>query len=324
MAHLLLYFKIIKGLTQIGLSVISFVLSPLFTLIAKTGYGSDICWRLGFLPLPVHYYSPVPDKAKLRRLNWQRAHDMPGISFNFNKQVELLYTLGRQYGYECAWPERPESGQAGYYWDNPSFGFSSACILHCFIRAFKPSKVIEVGAGYSTLIIAGALEMNRKETGFKSEFITFDPYPRTFLLSDIPGLTRLVQRCVEDVAVSEFESLQGGDILFIDSSHIVRIGGDVNYLYLDVLPRLRSGVIVHVHDVYFPYEYPSALYMGAKKYFWTEQYLLQAFLCFNQEYEVLLAAYWLQLEHPEIFASAFPNFNPSRHRPSSSFYMRRV
>ncbi|MEM3627522.1 MAG: class I SAM-dependent methyltransferase [Candidatus Bathyarchaeia archaeon] len=181
-----------------------------------------------------------------------------------------------------------------------------------------------MGAGYSTLIIARALELNRLETGYKSEFITIDPYPRSFLLQEIPGLSQLMRVPVQDIPLSEFESLQKNDFLFIDSSHVVRIGGDVNYLYLNILPRLRPGVLIHVHDIYLPFEYPLANFSGRQRLLWTEQYMLHAFLIFNKKYEVLLSAYWLHSKYPEIFISAFPNFDPLKHRPSSSFYMRRV
>jgi predicted O-methyltransferase YrrM len=194
------------------------------------------------------------------------------------------------------------------------------------VRWHKPESIVEVGAGYSTLILSGAQRLNERETGKSSELASIDPNPSALLRSAaaVSAHVHLIEDRVENLPMAHFESLQAGDLLFIDSSHVVRTGGDVPYLYLDVLPRLRSGVVVHVHDIYLPYEYPAVHFFAPNKQLWTEQYLLQAFLAFNEQYEILIAAWWLHSEHPEVFASAFPHFDATKHRPGSSFYMKRI
>jgi len=317
----------LKKITLIVFSTLSLIFGPIFALIARTGYGADICMRYGFLPLPVHYYSPVPDIPTLQKNNYwleQKRSDMAGIEFNIENQLKLIQTLGKKFGQECVWPEKQGSGKFHYYFENPRFGYTSACFLHAMIRLHKPKRVIEIGSGFSTLIISEALEQNYNESGSDSEFIAIEPYPDSFLTEDIPGLNYLIEKKVEYLPLSTFDSLGENDILFIDSSHVIRIGGEVNYLYLDVLPRLNPGVITHIHDIQLPYDYPQVYFTGRKKFLWTEQYLLQAFLINNRSFNILLAAYFIQKDYSSAIENVFPNFDLNRHRPSSSFYMKRV
>jgi hypothetical protein len=316
--------KIAKRSIQGIMSFLSLLLSPVFAIVARRGWGAEQCLKFGFLPLPVHYYSPVPDIQKLKQKNVWVVPENPqifGVPVDLDEQFALVQALGNQYGAECLWPEQAASG---YYAQNPTFGYSSACILHTWIRHFKPARVIEVGSGYSSIITTAALEMNNRETGCQVDFTAIEPFPRRSLLANLPGLTQLIQKPVEDVPLTFFSSLQAGDLLFLDSSHVVRIGGDINFLYLHVLPSLAPGVMVHIHDIHLPYEYPQSYYLGEHKYFWTEQYLLHAFLQHNEAYKVLLCAYWLQKDHPQEFARAFPHYDVNRYRPSSSFYLQRV
>lgn len=298
---------------------ISLLLSPLFAPVAKRGVGTEACLRNGFLPVPVHFYQPVFDADSLNPEVWERRHAMPGVTFNVDGQLDQLRRLAR-FAPECDWPERPSG--PGYYSQNGSFGYSSACLLHAVLRDLRPARVVEVGAGMSTLLIAAALRAN----GQPSELVSIDPYPAATLDQLPADSARMIRQPVECVGLDQFRALADGDLLFIDSSHVVRTGGDVNFLYLDVLPRLASGVVVHIHDIQLPYEYPKvyAAQRDAPRYFWTEQYLLQAFLSLNPCYEVTLAGHYLQREHQEEFMRCFPGLRPSEHRLTSSFYMRRT
>ena len=147
--------------------------------------------------------------------------------------------------------------------------------------------IIEVGSGFSSLLAAEAIARNDS-----SALICIEPFPPEFLRKGFPGLHSLIEKKVQDIDLEFFSQLDSGDILFIDSSHTVKIGGDVNYLFLEVLPRLKPGVIVHVHDIFFPFDYRRDWVMDEFR-FWTEQYLLQAFLTFNSEFEVLMANRYL-------------------------------
>ena len=139
---------------------------------------------------------------------------------------------------------------------------------------------------------------------------------------DKSGLNELIERPVQDVSLDFFEELGDGDILFIDSTHVLKIGSDVQYEYLEILPRLNHGVVVHVHDIFIPGEYPRE-WIDRSRFFWNEQYILQAFLAFNREYEVIWPGRFLQLFHADALRSAFPAFasSPKTH---SSFWLQRT
>jgi hypothetical protein len=296
-----------------------------FSTVARTGDGSDACLRLGFLPMPVNYYSPVPDLADLeQRKIWDRRSDLAGIDFHPDRQAAFLLELGRQFGDECRWPPTPTGEPEEFYTENNSFGFGCAAGVHCIIRRFKPRRVIEVGSGQSSKVIAAALRLNA-ETMPAADYTIIDPYPAPFLSRGLAGVSRVTAQQVERCDVALFETLSANDLLFIDSGHTVRIGGDVNFLILDVLPRLAPGVIIHFHDVNLPYEYSKSYATNPNfRMFWTEAYLLQAFLSCNNQFEILMAMAYLMTEQKEAFRRAFPHYDPLRHQAmSGSFWIRR-
>ena len=299
------------------------IIAKIFKVTAILGHGSNICLEEGFLPVPVHFHSAVPDIRDMDdRKIWDAVSNLPGIDFRQEAQVTLMANLGEEFGQECLWPLTSDNPEA-YYLRNPSFSYGCAASTHCMIRRFKPATVIEIGSGMSTKVIAAALERNRVDDGFVSNYRVIDPYPSSDTRQLVAG--DLVERRVELVDPIVFQCLQKNDILFIDSSHSVKIGSDVNYLFLEILPRLAPGVIVHIHDISLPYEYPRA-YATSETFrqFWTEQYLLQAFLCFNPDFEVLLAMQYLMTEHREHFCRTFPHYDFERHSAiSGSFWMKR-
>ncbi len=182
------------------------------------------------------------------------------------------------------------------------------------VRHFRPRLVIEVGSGFSSLVLRDAAAKNNS-----SPLICIEPFPRDFLREGFPGLRSLIEKKVQDIDLEFFFQLESGDILFIDSSHTVKIGGDVNYLFLEVLPRLKPGVIVHVHDIFLPFDYRRDWVLDELR-FWTEQYLLQAFLSFNSEFEVLMANSYLNHCHKEDLKATFPSLSSWG---GGSFWMRR-
>src|SRR5438034_9271638 len=149
--------------------------------------------------------------------------------------------------------------------------------------------------------------------------ICVEPFPSDFLSKGFPGLKSLVIKVVQEIDLDFFSQLQSGDVLFIDSSHTVKIGGDVNYLFLEVLPRLKPGVIVHVHDIFLPFDYPRDWVVDDFR-FWAEQYMLQSFLTFNSEFEVLMANSYLNHYHEEELKTVFPDLPSYR---GGSFWIRR-
>lgn len=302
------------------------VLARVVARMAQTGEGTDSCLAWQALPLPVHFYSPIPDINDLRaRKVWSRRSELSGLDFRPHEQVELLRRLGAEFGDECDWAARGNPGTGIFFTENNSFSFGCAASTHCMIRSLRPKRVIEVGSGNSSIIIRDALSRNAAEDGWRTEYTVIDPYPSVSTRNALAGNAEIKDSRVELVSSSFFDHLGEGDILFIDSGHTVRIGGDVNFLYLDVFPRLAPGVAVHIHDIPIPYEY-SEVYATNPKFrqFWTESYLLQAFLINNAAYEVLLGMYFLQRDFPLEFAKAFKHYKPSEHKlQSASFWMRR-
>jgi len=299
------------------------LLAPLVARMARSGVGTDACLRAGALPMPVHFYSPVSDLQDLDARNiFARTSGMGGVDFRASGQVALLTRLGASFGKECDWPSEPTGSDERFFTENGGFSFGCAASAHCLVREHRPGRVVEVGSGNSSLVLAAALLRNAAPC----DYTIVDPYPGPVVRSGLPGVTRVLSQRVELLEPSFFDALEAGDVLFVDSGHTVRIGGDVNYLILDVLPRLRPGVLVHFHDIPMPAEYPRAYFANpAFRMFWTESYLLQAFLAFNGAFEVLLAMSWLLSERQRDVRDAFPVYDPARHRAmSGSFWIRRT
>jgi hypothetical protein len=271
--------------------------------------------RHGFHVTPVHFYQPITDTQSLPETLWNRPSELAGIDINNSTQLDLLRNHFPKFRAEYdQFPAEPTGESGHFYLNNGLFDGTDALAAYCMIRHFQPRKIIEVGSGFSSLVAAEAIARNGG-----SELICIDPFPLDFLRKGVPGLHSLIEKKVEDIDLEFFSQLHSGDILFIDSSHTVRIGGDVNYLFLEVLPRLKPGVIVHVHDIFFPFDYPRE-WVTDEFRFWSEQYLLQAFLTFNSTFEVLMANNYLSHYYKDAVKAAFPSLTSWG---GGSFWMRR-
>lgn len=296
-------------------------LAKIVRFMAETGTGTNECLEQGCLPLMVHYYSPVPDLKDLERRNvWNKISDLKGLNLNGSFQIKLLSEMAEKFSKECVWPKNATSNPEEFYWSNNCFSFQCASLLHYMIRNYKPSRIIEIGSGLSSMVINNAININKKEES-QCIYEIVDPFPSA-TTKTLSNLSKINITKVEELDKSFFESLDSGDILFIDSGHVVKTGGDVNFLILDVLPILKPGVIIHFHDICMPAEYNKIYFTNPSfRVLWTESYLLQAFLAFNNEFEVLGAVSYLNINYPESFKKIFPN-DPGGN--SGSFWMRRV
>ena len=271
--------------------------------------------RYGIHVTPVHFYQPIPNTQSLPEALWNRPSELVGIDMNDAVQLDLLQNHFPKFrGEYDQFPAEPPGAPIRFHLNNGLFDGTDALVAYCMIRHFQPRLIIEVGSGFSSLVATEAIARNGK-----SELIRIEPFPQDFLRKGVSGLHSLIEKKVEDIELEFFSQLQSGDILFIDSSHTVRIGGDVNYLFLEVLPRLKPGVIVHVHDIFFPFDYRRDWVMDELR-FWAEQYLLQAFLTFNSEFEVLMANSYLGHRYMEDLKATFAN---SPWWGGGSFWMRR-
>ncbi len=284
----------------------------------------EFCQRLGVHIVPNHFYVPIPDTSKLDKRLWSQNSELVGIDINEKKLLDILTHFKTDFYEEYKhFPRHKTDIPHEYYVSNGFFEAVDGEILYCMIRHFKPKKIIEVGSGYSTYLSAQTILKNKKESDHDCELIAIEPYPNHVLLRGFPGLSRLLNKKVQDVPISEFQQLGKNDILFIDSSHVLKIGSDVQYELLDIIPRLKKGVIVCFHDIFMPAEYRKE-WIIKYHYFWNEQYLLQAFLAFNESFEVLLASSYLHIKYPHILEKMFPSYNYNRvsHWPAS-FWIRR-
>jgi Methyltransferase domain len=271
--------------------------------------------RHGFHVTPAHFYQPIPDTQSLPETLWTQPSKLVGVDFNEAMQFDLLRRHFPKFRDEYSqFATEPTGEENRFYLGNELFDGVDALIAYCMVRHFQPRMVIEVGSGFSSLVLGEAVGKNAG-----SSLICIEPFPREFLRKGFSGLQSLMEKKVQEIELDFFSKLESGDILFIDSSHTVKIGGDVNYLFLEVLPRLKPGVIVHVHDIFLPFEYRRDWVLDEFR-FWTEQYLLQAFLTYNSEFEVLMANNYLNHYHQQDVKAAFPHLS---NWGGGSLWMRR-
>ena len=269
---------------------------------------------------PGHFYSPIVDPADIRSREsriWNRSDMIEGVELNPAAQLDLLRQF-KQYTPTIRYPVNDPGDNRTYFYANDQFPALDAEFLHLALVHFRPRAMIEVGSGFSSLVTAN---VNRELRNGEIDFVCIEPYPRRFLIDGVPGISRIVQQKVEDVDLAFFDRLNGGDILFVDSSHVSKAGSDVNYVFFHVLPRLKAGVIVHFHDIFLPDEYPRQWVIDDGRN-WNEQYLLRAFLQFNTDFEVLWAAHFMGTRHTAAVQETFPNY--PKLRGGGSFWIRKI
>jgi hypothetical protein len=256
------------------------------------------------------YYSPLPVVSALKRneQRWARPSEMIGVRYDLDAMRQLLIELRTRYGGEyCQLPPYDEVKKIGY---GPGYTTIDAMVLYFMLRKIKPRRYIEIGSGLSTWYSFVAGEQNARE-GSPLQIKCIDPFPSKKLCT-APGI-EVVAKEVQDVGLEVFGDLHAGDVLFIDSTHVVRIDGDVPYLYLEVLPRLRKGVVIHIHDIHFPFNtpYPPGCYvLGGWKWpvFWTEAMLLQALLSSTDAFQIRMSAPLLRFHSEDFLQRALPNY----------------
>jgi len=280
--------------------------------------------RLGLHVVPNHLSQPIPDTSRLKDALWSKHSELPGIEIDERKQLDLLSLFVSKFKDEYEqFPRKRTAIPYEYHLGNGWFESVDGEILYCMFRHFKPRRVYEIGSGYSTYLSAQAIRKNaEQDSSYQCELVAIEPHPNETLRAGFPGLSRLAVSQVQDIPLSEFERLRENDILFIDSSHVLKIGSDVQYEYLDILPRLNKGVIVHVHDIFLPAEYPKEWVLELRM-FLTEQYLLQAFLEFNESFEILWAGSYMHLNRAGELESAFSSYHRNKTLPGS-FWIRRT
>lgn len=273
--------------------------------------------QVGVFPLRNHYYEPQFDNRNPKP-EFSQDRNLPGIDWNVPGQLNTLRSL--TFSQELLdIPKERQPGRLEFYLHNGSFESGDAEYWYQIIRATKPKRIFEVGSGNSTLMAVKAIARNRQEDpGYTCEHVCIEPYEMPWL--EKTGVS-VIRKRVEEVGLSFFSRLQENDILFIDSSHMIRPQGDVLFEYLELLPSLNKGVMVHVHDIFSPRNYPKE-WLTDEVLFWNEQYLLEAFLSENGCWKIVGALNFLQHHHYEMLKSVAPFLSPGRE--PGSFYIQKV
>jgi hypothetical protein len=272
--------------------------------------------RTGVFPVRNHYCEPQFDHRNPKQ-PFSKDRALPAIDWNTSGQLEMLSTFSFSQELSDLPLRKPETLE--FHLNNGGFESGDAEYWYQLIRSVKPKIIYEVGSGCSTLMAMKALRENRREDlGYQFKHVCVEPYEKPWL--EKTGVT-VIRSKIEDVGLSFFADLQANDILFIDSSHIIRPQGDVLFEYLELLPVLRKGVIVHLHDIFSPRNYPRR-WLEEEVKFWNEQYLLEAFLSHNCRWKILGALNYLHHSHYEKLKSVAPFLTPDRE--PGSFYIQKI
>ncbi|HXI38568.1 MAG TPA: class I SAM-dependent methyltransferase [Bryobacteraceae bacterium] len=255
---------------------------------------------------PGHFYSPIPSKNDVNEHLVKQARqtplrELPAIMMNDRLQMELMESLKHYYS-RVPFRAEPVEGLL-YHLDNPNYPHSDGIILFCMLNHLRPRRLIEIGSGYSTCAI---LDTNRLFLDSQMQITCIEPHTellRSLLVNSNDVLT-IVESKLQDVQIDIFDQLDGGDILFIDSSHVSKVGSDVNYIIFEILPRLKTGVVIHIHDIYFNFEYPGVWLREGRA--WNEAYLLRAFLEYNEHFRILHFSSYVQNWHEDWFRKHMP------------------
>jgi hypothetical protein len=267
-------------------------------------------------------YGPAPDLPApgAPDSEWLLQSSMVGLAWNLERQLgfvesELAGYIGELSGH-AQLRGAPGALEYAYTW----YERAEAQLLYAIVRWAKPKQLIELGTGFSTLVSAAACVVNTDD-GHPCTFVSVDPGPQLHVPDTVAGLSRIERRRAQQLPLERFSSLDRGDVLFVDTTHTVKRGSEVVHLVLEVLPRLRPGVIVHFHDIFLPFDYPRRWY--EQGLFLNEQWMVQAYLADNPSFEVLVAAFALKELAGDRFANSIPAVREAQIGPSA-FWLRRV
>lgn len=272
--------------------------------------------KIGVFPIRAHYYEPQFDNRNPKK-PFSQDRILPGIDWNATGQLKIISKFS--FSQELADISQKKVNTLDFYLNNGAFESGDAEYWYQLIRSIKPERIFEVGSGNSTLMAIKAISRNHEQdSDYKCKHVCIEPYEMPWL--EETGVS-VVRKKIEDVELTFFSELEENDILFIDSSHIIRPQGDVLFEYLELLPTLNKGVIVHVHDIFSPKNYPRE-WLEDKVILWNEQYLLEAFLSHNSSWKIIGSLNFLHHNYYEKLKSVAPFLTPDRE--PGSFYIQKI
>jgi hypothetical protein len=316
--------KRIIPLFDIIFSPLTFLSTVWLLIIRKLGlrrmFVSNIIFNnIGLLPIRNHFYQPLinPNKHNLKSLRDERI--IGGLDLNINKQKEII--LSFNYVDELLKFPKTKSNDNKFYYHNNTFESGDAEYLYNIIRKFKPNRIIEIGSGFSTKMMLNSINRNIDEDdNYNCELTCIEP----FLYKQIEGLpTILLKEKVESLDIKIFKELKKDDILFIDSSHIIRPQGDVLFEIQYVLPQLNPGVLIHFHDIFTPRDYLDK-WVYKEHHLWNEQYLLESFLSCNDRFEIIGSLNYLKHNYWDLLSSKCPILSKEKNAEPGSFWIRKI
>jgi hypothetical protein len=255
---------------------------------------------------PGHFYSPHPNIKEILKRSGKvfnsDSKNCPGINLQEKSQLDLLNQLSIYYD-DLSFPERPNNSTR-YYYQNGWFGYAEVIILYSLMRHFRPQRVIEIGSGFSS---AAMLDIDDLFLNNSVDFTFIEPFPER-LISLLGEQDRrrhtVIQKPLQQVSHELFQSLSKNDILFIDSTHVVKRGSDVAEIFFNILPALKAGVLIHFHDIFWPFEYPKEWLREGRA--WNESYFLRTFLQFNNTFEIVYFNSFMGMFHADIISDKLP------------------
>jgi len=284
----------------------------LHRLILKTPYFGPklkLLYDAGFEP--GHFYSPIPDLNEIRenrkKIFEKNSKEIPGINLNHHKQVELLHAFAGYYSefpFDL-WNKTHRNASLRYNTSGAQYTFSDVVMLYSVLRHFKPARIVEVGSGYSSAVMLDVIDLFLDNL---CALTCIDPdisRLKKLLRPDDEKRITIHQKRIQDTDLKIFDQLKEHDILFIDSSHVSKTGSDLNHLMFEVIPRLAKGVLIHFHDIHYPFELPEDWVLNGKK-FWNENYLVRAFLMYNNSFSIINFNTYLNQTESELIEKYFP------------------
>jgi hypothetical protein len=298
------------------------VIPAAFILLMYRKYGSvrlprttSVLRNIGVFPIKNHYYEPLFDH-RLIRDSMDKPRNLPGIDINETGQLALIEQLKYASELLALGLDQKSETPSAFQFSNGSFESGDAEFLYQMLRHYKPRKMIEIGSGFSNNIARLALLKNRENDHKPCKHICVEPYEMPWL--ETLGDIEILRERVEDCYIDWSKDLDSGDVLFVDSSHMIRPQGDVLKEYLEIFPVLKSGVIVHVHDIFTPRDYLTNWIVNDVK-FWNEQYLLEAVISNTSRYEILAGLDYLTQKHFDKMKIVCPYLTIGR-RPGSFYF----